>query len=93
MSRLHDHGYPLALRASQAAAMLGISESLLRTWVAEGLIHKPYHVRKSVVLFDVTTLANDWDRLKLQAELGYDAKTTSELPEKAVNPWDALLKE
>ena len=33
MSRFRDGACPLALRASQAAAMLGVSESQLRQWV------------------------------------------------------------
>ncbi len=68
MSRIRDGFFPLALRASQAAAMLGVSESQLRQWVIEGKVHKPYHVRKNVVLFDAVTLANDWDRMKDEAE-------------------------
>lgn len=39
--------------------MLGISESQLRQWVMEGKVHKPYRVRKNVVLFDGVTLASD----------------------------------
>jgi DNA-binding transcriptional regulator YdaS (Cro superfamily) len=35
-----SHVYPLALCASQAAAMLGVSESQLRQWVIEGKVHK-----------------------------------------------------
>ena len=56
MSRFRDGMYPLALRASQAAAMLGISENQLRQWVMEGKVHKPYRVRKNVVLFDAVRL-------------------------------------
>jgi hypothetical protein len=68
MSRFRNGGYPFALRASQAAAMLGVSESQLHQWVTEGKIHKPYRLRKNVVLFDAMTLANDWDRMKEDAE-------------------------
>ena len=46
MSRFRDGACPLALRASQAAAMLGVSESQLRQWVVEGKVHKPYRLRK-----------------------------------------------
>lgn len=91
MTRLHDRSYPLALRASQAAAMLGVSESQLRQWVAEGKVHKPYRVRKNVVLFDATTLANDWDRMKDEAEVGFATAGAGEPPAAAANPWDDLL--
>ena len=85
-----DSGYPLALRASQAAAMLGVSESQLRQWVAEGKVHKPYRVRKNVVLFDTVTLANDWDRMKDEAEIGLVTPPNATEPVDA-NPWDDLL--
>jgi len=90
MSRFCDGVYPLALRASQAAAMLGISESQLRQWVLEGRIHKPYRVRKNVVLFDAVTLAGDWDRMKENAETSTPMTGASET-EEAPNPWDDVL--
>ena len=89
MSRFRDGNYPLALRASQAAAMLGVSESQLRQWVMEGKVHKPYRLRKNVVLFDALTLASDWDRMKEEAD-GFVSR--SELSEaQAANPWDDIL--
>jgi len=78
MPRLRDGIYPLALRSSQAAAMLGVSESQLRQWVAEGKVHRPYHVRKNVVLFDAVTLAADWDRMKAEAGLPVPAMEMNE---------------
>lgn len=93
MSRIRDGVYPLALRASQAAAMLGVSESQLRQWVTEGKIHKPYRLRKNVVLYDAMTLATDWDRLKGDAEIDLplvEAKQADD--EEKTNPWDDLLR-
>ena len=91
MSRFRDGIYPLALRASQAAAMLGISESQLRQWVMEGKVHKPYRVRRNVVLFDAATLASDWDRMKDEADIGIPAIAATETEEGA-NPWDDVLR-
>jgi len=85
MSRFRDGIYPLALRASQAAAMLGISESQLRQWVMEGKVHKPYRVRKNVVLFDAVTLASDWDRMKEEAYALIPALGQDE-PERGTQP-------
>jgi hypothetical protein len=90
MSRFRDGIYPLALRASQAAAMLGVSESQLREWVIEGKVHKPYRLRKNVVLFDALTLASDWDRMKEEVELSIPALALTETEEKR-NPWDDVL--
>lgn len=73
--------------------MLGVSERQLRQWVAEGIIHRPYRVRKNVVLFDAVTLASDWDRMKDRAELDFGSAETNERPVLAENPWDDLLKE
>lgn len=89
MSRFREAAYPLALRASQAAAMLGVSESQLRQWVVEGKVHKPYRLRKNVVLFDALTLASDWDRMKEEAELMIPAKAAASETES--NPWDEAL--
>jgi hypothetical protein len=91
MSRFRDGAYPLALRASQAAAMLGVSESQLRQWVIEGKVHKPYRLRKNVVLFDALTLANDWDRMKDEAEASI-AMIAAAGPEEERNPWDDVLR-
>ena len=98
MSRFRDGVYPLALRASQAAAMLGIGESQLRQWVMEGKVHRPYRVRKNVVLFDAVTLASDWDRMKEEAET-YTSKSSftsnssfAEIEEQGANPWDNVLR-
>lgn len=91
MTRIREGSYPLALRASQAAAMLGVSESQLRQWVIEGKVHKPYRVRKNVVLFDAVTLANDWDRMKDEAEIGLAPESSESKPADA-NPWDDLLR-
>jgi len=90
MPRLRDGIYPLALRSSQAAAMLGVSESQLRQWVAEGKVHRPYHVRKNVVLFDAVTLAADWDRMKAEAGLSVQAIEMNEAGQ-GTNPWDEVL--
>jgi len=90
MSRFRDGIYPLALRASQAAAMLGVSESQLREWVIEGKVHKPYRLRKNVVLFDALTLASDWDRMKEEVEPSIPALALTETEEKR-NPWDDVL--
>ena len=90
MSRVSNGSSPLALRAAQAAAMLGVSESQLRQWVIEGRVHRPYRLRKNVVLFDAVTLAADWDRMKEEAEASIllsDVTETDEGP----NPWDGVL--
>lgn len=95
MSHFREGAYPLALRASQAAAMLGVSESQLRQWVVEGKVHKPYRLRKNIVLFDAVTLASDWDRMKEEAEIGLvvlaAAGHTAIEPEQERNPWDDIL--
>jgi hypothetical protein len=91
MSRFRDGLFPLALRASQAAAMLGVSESQLRQWVFEGKVHKPYRLRKNVVLFDAVTLASDWDRMKDEAEALMPAVEPAEA-EEVPNPWDDVLR-
>jgi len=91
MSRFRDGVYPLALRASQAAAMLGIGESQLRQWVMEGKVHRPYRVRKNVVLFDAVTLASDWDRMKEEAEGAISAVGLIET-EEGPSLWDEVLR-
>ena len=91
MSRFRDGIYPLALRASQAAAMLGVSESQLRQWVMEGKVHKPYRVRKNVVLFDAAALASDWDRMKDEADTAIPLIAPTET-EEGPNPWDDVLR-
>jgi hypothetical protein len=91
MSRFRDGIYPLALRASQAAATLGVSESQLRQWVMEGKVHKPYHVRKNIVLFDAATLAGDWDRMKEEANALMPAIAPGEIDEPP-NLWDDILR-
>ena len=91
MSHVREGAYPLALRASQAAAMLGVSESQLRQWVVEGKVHKPYRLRKNVVLFDALTLASDWDRMKEDAEVAIPALAPVETEEER-NPWDDVLR-
>lgn len=83
--------WPLALRASQAAAALGVSENQLRQWVSEGLVHRPYRVRKHVVLFDAVRLAEDWDRIKLQAT-SKDGAVNGTDKDTEINPWDAVLR-
>jgi hypothetical protein len=92
MSRFRDGIYPLALRASQAAAMLGISESQLRQWVLEGKVHRPYRLRKNVVLFDAVTLASDWDRMKEEAEGSSINSAVVQIEEEGPNPWDNVLR-
>ncbi len=72
----------LALRASQAAAMLGVSESQLRQWVVEGKVHKPY---------DALTLASDWDRMKDEAEAAIPTNGAAK-PDEERNPWDEVLR-
>ena len=90
MSRLRDGISPLALRAAQAAATLGVSESQLRQWVIEGKVHRPYRLRKNVVLFDAVTLAADWDRMKEEAEASILVSNVTETDE-GPNPWDGVL--
>ena len=75
--------------------MLGVSESQLRQWVIEGKVHKPYRLRKNVVLFDALTLASDWDRMKEEAEAVFPVLTVagqaaSESGQES-NPWDDIL--
>lgn len=72
---------PLAVRAPQAAAMLGISESKLRALVAEGRVRPPIEIDR-VRLFDVETLRHDWQALR-------DAALADDGP----NPWDDVLRE
>jgi hypothetical protein len=69
--------------------MLGVSESQLRQWVVEGKVHKPYRLRKNVVLFDALTLASDWDRMKDKAETSPLAAGSERGDES--NPWDDLM--
>ena len=90
MSRVSNGLSPLALRAAQAAAMLGVSESQLRQWVIEGKVHRPYRLRKNVVLFDAVTLAADWDRMKEEAEASILVSNGIETDE-GPNPWDRVL--
>jgi len=90
MSRISNGISPLALRAAQAAAMLGVSESQLRQWVIEGKVHRPYRLRKNVVLFDAVALAADWDRMKEEAEPAIPALAVMET-EQERNPWDEVL--
>ena len=90
MSRISNGLSPLALRAAQAAAMLGVSESQLRQWVTEGKVHRPYRLRKNVVLFDAVTLAADWDRMKEEAEASILVSGETETDE-GPNPWDGVL--
>jgi len=71
--------------------MLGVSESQLRQWVVEGKVHKPYRLRKNVVLFDALTLASDWDRMKDEAEAAIPTNGTAE-PNEECNPWDEVLR-
>ena len=71
--------------------MLGVSESQLRQWVIEGKVHKPYRLRKNVVLFDALTLASDWDRMKEEAETMVSALAPAEIQEER-NPWDDVLR-
>jgi hypothetical protein len=71
--------------------MLGVSESQLRQWVVEGKVHKPYRLRKNVVLFDALTLASDWDRMKDEAEAAIPANGAAK-PDEECNPWDEVLR-
>lgn len=70
---------PMALRHRDAARMLGVSEGQLRKWVEARTVHAPYVVSAGVVLFDARTLAEDWERMKLQAREG------------GANEWDEVL--
>jgi hypothetical protein len=92
MSRIGDVAVPLALRASQAAAKLGVSESQLRKWVTEGKVHRPYRCGRTIVLFDAANLAADWDRMKEEAEGLFRATEDVACGEKEGNPWDAVLR-
>jgi hypothetical protein len=69
---------PLAVRAPEAAAMLGISESKLRGLVADGRVRPPIEIDR-VRLFDVEQLRADWGSLR-DAALAYDG----------ANPWDEI---
>jgi len=69
---------PLAVRAPQAAAMLGISESKLRALVAEGRVRPPVELDR-VRLFDVDQLRADWANLRDAA-----------MAENGPNPWDEI---
>ena len=71
--------------------MLGISESQLRQWVIEGKVHRPYRLRKNVVLFDAVTLAGDWDRMKEEAEASLSVGDVG-VTEEGFNPWDEVLR-
>jgi hypothetical protein len=71
--------------------MLGVSESQLRQWVVEGKVHKPYRLRKNVVLFDALTLASDWDRMKDEAEAAIPTNGAAK-PDEECNPWDEVLR-
>jgi hypothetical protein len=79
---------PFALRASQAAAALGISESQLRQWIEDGVVHRPYRVRPHIVLFDAIELAQHWERIKGTAFERPASNTAS-----GRNPWDEVLEE
>ncbi|MBC8049450.1 MAG: hypothetical protein H7X92_04790 [Chitinophagales bacterium] len=68
-----------------------MSESQLRQWVDEGLVHRPYRVRKHVVLFDAARLAEDWDKIKLQA-ISQDSRSDQRGSDFGDNPWDAVLR-
>ena len=59
--------------------MLGVSESRLRQWGAEGKVHRAYHVRKNVVLFDAMALANDWNRMEEKAEIDFKVSSSPRL--------------
>jgi hypothetical protein len=59
--------------------------------VVEGKVHKPYRLRKNVVLFDALTLANDWDRMKDEAQAAVPESLNVE-PEEESNPWDEALR-
>lgn len=72
---------PIAVRATDAAAMLGVSQGTLRSWIAEGRIRPPYSLGPRLQLFDVEQLAEDWEKLK------------SEIPaEASPNPWDEVVE-
>jgi hypothetical protein len=59
--------------------------------VIEGKVHKPYRLRKNVVLFDALPLASDWDRMKEEAEVAIPAFAPVEIEEER-NPWDDVLR-
>ncbi len=69
---------PLAVRAPEAAAMLGISESKLRALVADGRVRPPLEIDR-LRLFDVDQLRADWASLR-------DAALADHGP----NPWDEI---
>jgi hypothetical protein len=79
---------PFALRASQAAAALGVSETQLRQWVEDGIVHRPYRVRPHIVLFDTIELGQDWERIKGSASEDPAPNAASRR-----NPWDDVLEE
>ena len=66
---------PIALRSADAAAMLGISESLLETLVRNGRLRGPVHIPgHRIARYDFEYLRADWEALREEAE--------------ATNPWD-----
>ncbi len=69
---------PLAVRAPEAAAMLGISESKLRALVAEARIRPPVMI-DGLRLFDTDQLRADWASLRDAA-----------LADDGANPWDEI---
>ncbi len=67
---------PLALRAADAAAALGISESLLEKLVKDGKLHPPVPIPgHRASRYDFQRLREDWQKMREEAE--------------AANPWDA----
>ncbi len=57
----------IAVRRTEAATLLGISERTLDAWINEGKVHKPYKVSPRIVLFDVDRLRADWARMRDEA--------------------------
>jgi hypothetical protein len=90
MSQFRNGVFQLALRASQAAAVLGISETHLRQLVSEGKVHKPFRLGRNLVLFDAACLESDWDRMKEEAQALIPAITVGEAEQRS-NPWDDVL--
>jgi hypothetical protein len=68
--------FPIAVRPKDAAAMLGISESLLEELVRDRKLRPPVKVPgHRVSLFGYRQLVEDWEAMSQRAE--------------EANPWDA----
>ena len=77
---------PAYLRPYSAARYIGISRSLLDSWLKEGRIRPPYRPSKGVVLFERTRLLADIDAL-----CGHERG--EKVQEKGTNELDEVLSD